>query len=255
LKNKIDIVTMGIIKKGFNIMKDNRETLSNILSDIYRIFSKYPKPTQITCFDGTKDECDQILIQVNREELRFLNKDLIDSLEFYGVDDEWGTVHEIKYLLPRILELITENFQSYVDNYNHSFFKYKIKNNKLYNSKEIEIIDKYVKYLCIEYSLNNDSINNLIILLIDSGYDADFIKQFWKEVPEKILRIQFNNFLVCRYNYNFIEKTYSSKNTSLFSDYEHCQWLSDLSKWIVDEIHNRNWYDGDLIDYLFLDNR
>lgn len=205
---------------------------------LYHTFRKYHKPTNLTCLDSIRGDCDQISRLVLSYNVRSIPEELIVELEFYGDDESWGTTIEVKYLLPRILEHIAIDFlyvctdglhyKAYHLRYglDHGFCKYKLSQMKNWPKQEQAVVLEFV-YNLFEFLANNcNDLNDFIIDLCQSlPLDGERFIKIWDKAPNERKNDQFRNFI----NGNLHHKTHALKDIYIGN--------VNVTTWVIQDKH------------------
>lgn len=190
--------------------------LRECLDALYDQFSNYPCPPEgiITCLDYGPTEEEAIALA---KPLKEIPQDYIRRLEFY---DEWGTIPEVKYLTPRILEYYVKAVESKeysAINYSLGlqFIRYKLKDldeteNSKWTRDEATCIRRYLLLFHEYLSLLADEEAIAAYLdftdaLCDVIDDIDPYITIWQKVPNALKSKQIEEWLIRHINPDTLE--------------------------------------------------
>lgn len=198
----------NIFMKGFAAKFSGSVQFNNLLDSIesaYNIFKKYPKPNELTCFDGLREDSKQISELVLYYDVRSIPDKQLRELEFFAEDESWGTTAEVKYLLPRMLEYIATDFVNAADNktepnfkylLDHGFCQYKLCNINAWPENEMTAVLEIV-YNLFDFLVHNcDNLNDFIVNFCPNfPLDGERFVKIWNNAPHERKSKQFPNFL------------------------------------------------------------
>lgn len=212
--------------------------LEESLNNLYDTFSRYQKPSQLTC--------------CYREDIKYqliLNYDIKDSpltlvegLEFY--DKHWGEMNEVKYLLPRIMEGIVVNAMGDLINEQlhmldftitgGAFIRNRVKPLSKWQQSEREAITNFINAFFEFWLHNSKSVSELLATCInlsspDGEYllNANWLIEQWNRVDPGLRKQQFQHFMNETYLADKQGGVFKAMNIDGF----------DVTRWVVSDEH------------------
>jgi len=173
--------------------KLSNEILKEITDKAYKVFSKYRIDDfeNVTFYDFSPSE----------EELKDISKPLrkipdkaIESMEFFSEDFEsWGTKLEVKFLIPRLLEYLTNHIEELEDPGFFSFFNYKLKDSLLdtsvvLNIEEKSIVRDYFLTLLTMHMNQRDDVCMLLECSLAIGITPAKIMEKWQPQEKQLIK-------------------------------------------------------------------
>ena len=178
--------------------------MKELIEKLYSIFQSYQIDdfSKVGCFDygPSTEELEGISLP-----LREIPVSIIKSMEFYGYGwEEWGTESEVKYFLPRILEVLQEDVQLLDQSGFFSFFKYKLTNclkpmNADWSDIERSALGEFFESLLRQNLQSTIQVGSLIEAMIEVGMSVSTITLLWVnttielrllQIPEVLLRFK-----------------------------------------------------------------
>lgn len=214
---------------------EHYKNLKQAIADLYGIFPDTNKPKRFDrtdCIDGGVNDDDIIeFTEVRRNKLSVW---FIERMEFYSA---WPTEQEVRYFLPRVLELAICDIENFYPWSSYGTILYYQLN---HNDESIDLslqerscIENYIKHLFIYFAHQNEDIDPLILLVSSIEKSVDMYLEYWSKVPKVLQEKQFKHYLKSFWN---IEKGKVIYKWSDYKDYEYNN-MHHVLMWILQDKH------------------
>jgi len=202
--------------------------LKEIVEKSYEVFGKYKlgNTLEVCLHCVTAEEVEPLL----KTPLREISKEMI--YEYYSSAQSYGEqeLYEMKYFLPRVLELLTK-FEFPYHSVEISLSRFNLEKNN-FEIEEKDILNQFAKSyfaLCLEiYPLPDfENIDSIIIMFGLAGFQLRPILEVWTEKFEKNRLLNLNDFFLNQVDYMpykpfRLKNAFSTKeiNAEIFSWFE-----------------------------------
>jgi len=211
--------------------------LNESIKNLYIVFSKYPKPNDISgCYHCISEEEKRPILEKNLIELQpndlkeFAHSGLLTI----------GTELDFKYLLPRLFEIVATRLDEFPINTEVIFSKLKKANWEKWDKLEIDAIKEFLHKLWnsrfdtyIDYDDNILPISELLCSISQCEDDISSYLEFWSLQPPEISYLYMFDFI-----YDNLEM-FTNNNFKISFWSERVEQLSQIVMWM----ENINIYD------------
>ena len=209
-------------------MKNAQNELRLLADEAYVKFSSYRFGSQSAVHAGICCLSDEEVNQLKKLPIHQVSRSLIHNYLDAGEEsDKDALSKQIKYLLPRILELLIED--EYIHHsYECIFDKFRLKNSEVWNKQEIDFMNQFALSFFKSKLFNYDEFNNVssyLIMFHRAGLDIQILLDSWLLLTSNEIALQ--NLIKFIYE-TFPEKSFQNffADESLVSLMNH--WMSKL---------------------------